>query len=175
MNKTNIIKLAITRMKSPFVLAACLLLVALGPPAAELSYASSGRGGPPGDVDFTFIAPGGIFCDFDAQIDVSGRQGVIALPGGAFLVTSPATFATLTNLSDPSKSVTLNITGPGRYSTDENGNTTVEAHGRWLYVDPSFGIELGVGDFTFVFDQNGNIIQGPTGNGQIVDVCELIS
>lgn len=158
------------------MLAACLILAVLGAPAAQLARAQGqGRGSPPTPVDYSFTLSGGVFCDFDVQVDISGRQGVISLPGGDLFVTGPATFATLTNLSDPSKSVTLNITGPGRYSTDENGNTIVQAHGRWLYIDPSFGIELGVGDFTFVLDQNGNLIQGPTGKGQITNVCDLIN
>jgi len=30
------------------------------------------------------------------------------------------------------------------------------------------------GEWNFVLDPNGNVIQGPTGNGQITDVCGLI-
>jgi len=46
--------------------------------------------------------------------------------------------------------------------------------GRNGFFDPSIGILLLVGNFTAVFDSNGNIIQEPTGNGQVTQVCDLI-
>ena len=46
------------RSKIIYLIATCLILVAFGPPTAELSLADSGRGSPPGDVNQTFIFPG---------------------------------------------------------------------------------------------------------------------
>jgi hypothetical protein len=165
-----------TKSKSTiiYILAACLVLAVLGPPAAELAHGQgSGRGSPPTPVDVTLILPG--ICGFDVQVEIRGMQGAISLPGGNFLVTSPGQFATFTNLSNPSKSMTLNVAGPGMVSTDENGNTIIEAHGHWGFFGPSLGIELVIGDFEVVLDKNGNVIQGTTGNGKIIDVCELIN
>jgi hypothetical protein len=173
MNKPNIVKSTISRTTSPFVLAACLVLVALGPPAAELSRASSGRGGPPHDIDFTVTLPG--ICGFDVLSELSGREGVISLPGGSFLFIYPATFQTFTNLSDPTKSVTLNVTGPAIVSIDQDGNFIGDGHGRGVLARPSFGIWLFIGDWHFVFDPDGNIIEWPTGNGQSISVCDMIN
>jgi hypothetical protein len=160
-----------SRVKPPLVLAACLILTALGLPTSELSRAQ-GRGSPPGDVNQTFIFRGN--CGFDVQATVTGKEGVITLPSGGFIFTAPALFGTFTNLSDPTKSVTLNLTGLVRVSFDQNGDTIYMATGRNQAADPSFGLLLLVGDFIFVYDSNGNLVQGPTGNGQITSICDLI-
>ena len=164
-------KSAITSIKSSFLLAACLILAALGPPAAELSRA--GNGSPPSGFTQDVTFPG--ICGFDVHATVTGKQGVISLPSGGSIVTAPATFGTFTNLSDPTKNVTLNLTGVFHISSDQNGNTIVKVTGRGAAADPSFGLLLLVGEFTLVFDPQGNIISGPTGNGQIINICHLIN
>ena len=100
---------------------------------------------------------------------------MISLPSGGVIVTGPATFGTFTNLSDPTKNVTLTMTGVFHVSFDQNGNTIVTATGRNVAEDPSFGLLALLGEFTFVFDPQGNIISGPTGNGQIINICQLIN
>ena len=162
---------AITSIKSSFLLAACLILAALGPPVAELSRA--GNGSPPGPFNQTLTFSG--ICGFDVQATVTGLQGVISLPSGGMIVTGPATFGTFTNLSDPTKNVILTMTGVFHVSFDQNGNTIVTATGRNVAEDPSFGLLALVGEFTFVFDPQGNIISGPTGNGEIINICQLIN
>ena len=152
------------------LIAACLILAAFGPPTAELLRA--GRGSPPGDVNQTFTFPG--ICGFDVQGTIVGRQGVINLPSGGLIITAPAQYATFTNLSDSTKSVTVNLTGVFHVSFDQNGDTIYMVTGRNGLSDRSFGILLLVGDFTFVYDSNGNLVQGPTGNGQITSICDLI-
>lgn len=167
-------KSIITHIKPPLVLAACLLLAALGPPAAEVSRAGSGRGSPPGGLNYTFTASG--VCDFDVQVSVTGKEGVIYLPGGAVLVTSPATYGTFTNLSDPAKSVTLNVTGPAKVSTDQSGNIVLKGLGRGFLFAPNFGLFLFIGQWSFVLDSNtGDVLQGPTGDGQMINICDLIN
>jgi hypothetical protein len=161
------------KSKITYLIATCLILVTFGPPAAEPSRAQGqGRGGPPSDVDQTFIFRGN--CDFDVQATVTGKEGFISLPSGGFIITAPALYGTFTNLSDPTKSVTLNVTGAGHFSFDQNGNTIITLTGRNEAADLSFGLLLLVGDFTFVVDSNGNLISGPTGNGQITSICDLI-
>ena len=165
----------ITNRKSKIIhlIAACVILAAFGPPAAEPSRAQGqGRGGPPSDVNQTFIFTGA--CGFDVQATATGKGGVISLPSGGFILTGPALRGTFTNLSDPTKSVTLNVTGAGHFSFDQNGNMIVMYTGRNQVFDPSIGLLLLVGDFTFVVDSNGNLISGPTGNGQITSICDLI-
>jgi hypothetical protein len=160
------------RSKTTHLIAACLILAAFGPPTAELLRADSGRGSPPGDVNQTFIFPG--ICGFDVQATATGKEGVISLPSGGFILTAPGLYGTFTNLSDPTKSVTLNVTGVGHVSFDQNGNTIYMLTGRNEAADQSFGLLLLVGNFTFVYDSNGNLVQGPTGHGQITSICDLI-
>jgi len=162
-----------SKSKITNLIAACLVLAALGPSAAVLSRADSGRGSPPGGVNQTFTLPG--ICGFDVQATITGKQGVINLPSGGLIITAPAQYATFTNLSDPTKSVTVNLTGVFHISFDQNGDTIYMVTGRNGLSDPSFGILLLVGDFTFVDDSNGNLIEGPTGNGQITSICDLIN
>ena len=163
-------KSMITHVKRPLVLAICLILAALGPPAAELSRAG---GSPPVPVSQTFTTDA---CgSFDVQGTLTGKAGTIALPNGSFIFTAPGEHATFTNLSDPTKSVTLNIAGPAHASFDANGNGTFIGTGPGFLFNSSIGILWLRGNFTFVLDSNGNLVQGPTGNGQVTQVCDLIN
>jgi hypothetical protein len=170
------LKSTITHLKSPFLLAACLILAALVPPTTQLARANQGRGSPPVPVSGSFIVPGGTFsnCTFDVEVSFSGLAGEIDLPGNRFIFTAPQLTATLTNLEN-GRSVTLSITGAFHQSTDQNGNVTTVATGRNLLGDPIAGFVLAIGDFSFVFDSNGNLIQPLTGQGQLIDVCSLIN
>ena len=75
---------------------------------------------PPSPADATILFPGDVFdfriCpSFDVRIDVQGKQGILALPGGTTIVTSPALKATVTNLAT-GEQVDLNITGTTQIS-----------------------------------------------------------
>jgi hypothetical protein len=175
MNK-QIIKSILTNARLRLVAATCLILAGLALPTAELARASEGRGGPPEPINVTVFIPASV-CGFPAQETVTGRLGVISLPGGGFLVTSPATTTTFTNLNT-NESVTINgFTGPAIITTDQNGNTIVRGLGRGAIFDPAtpgFGIRFQAGDFTLVFDPNGNLLSD-TGHGLVTNVCELIN
>ena len=99
------------------------------------------------------------------------------MPGGGVLVTSPATTAVFTNLTN-NHSVTINgFTGPAIVTTAQNGDTIVRGLGRGAIDDPAvsdFGIRFQEGDFTLEFDPNGNLVSD-TGNGQVTNVCDLIN
>src|SRR4051794_36123480 len=85
------------------------------------------------DIPANAIAPGE--CPFNVRVVLNGKQKSISLPGNRFIVTSPGLRATITNLSNPSKSITLNITGVTHQST-QNGNTVFVVTGRNLQGDP---------------------------------------
>src|SRR5437667_1495991 len=171
MNKQNI-KSILTNARLRLAAVTCLILAALGLPTAHLV-----RGSPPQPINVTVFIPASV-CGFPVQATTTGRLGVISLPGGGFLVTYPATTAVFTNLSDPTKSVTINgFTGPAIVTFDQNGNTVVRGLGRGAIDDPAtpgFGIRFQDGDFTLVFDPNGNLLSD-TGNGQVTNVCDLIN
>src|SRR5690242_16375970 len=79
---------------------------------------------PPIPNEGTFVIPAGsVFgeCAFDVQATLTGKSKTLTLPGDRSIITSPGADITLTNVSDPSKSVTLNITGTFHQSTTQQG------------------------------------------------------
>lgn len=113
-------------------------------------------------------------CDFPIRFAVDGKAQTLKLPDGRFIYTSPGLTATLTNLST-GKQVTLSITGAFHQTTLANGDVVTEATGRNLLGDPQAGFVLAIGDYSYVFDKNGNLVQPLTGEGQLIDVCGLLS
>jgi hypothetical protein len=158
-----------------FTVLSILCIVALEP-----AYAQKIGGGPPIDASASQDFPaGGIGnsgeCAFPVRIETKGKGGAITLPGGRFIFTSPGLKATLTNLNDPTKSVTLNITGAQHQATDQNGDIVTIATGRNLLGDPDAGFVLAIGSFSFKFDASDNLVQPLAGTGQLIKVCSLIS
>jgi hypothetical protein len=113
-------------------------------------------------------------CDFSYVVDVKGKAGVLSLPGGRFIFTSPHASVTLTNESEPIKTVTLGITAPFHQSTDVNGNITTFSTGRSLLGDPTTGLVLAIGRFSWTFDINGNLVRSLSGTGRLLPVCPMI-
>jgi uncharacterized protein YaiE (UPF0345 family) len=72
-------------------------------------------------------------CSFDVGVHiVTNNEYGITFANGATLVTG-ALKVTLTNLSDPSKSITLNIPGPGVFTATSDGGLRIDARGPWLF------------------------------------------
>ena len=92
---------------------------------AIAANASLALAAPPSRIEESFDVPAGTFfnCAFDLRISVQGKMKTINLPGERFIITSPGLDATLTNLSNPSKMVTLNITGVDRDRGTPRGAT----------------------------------------------------
>jgi hypothetical protein len=124
--------------------------------------------------DTSTFAPGEL-CDFGLEITLSGKGKTIELPGGRFIFTSPGLQATLTNLSVPSKQVTLNITGAFHQTTTPEGNVVTVSTGRSLLGDPVAGFVLAIGRFSFVFNAANELVQPLQGRGQLIDACTLVS
>jgi hypothetical protein len=134
-------------------------------------------GRPPISASGSFVLPAGsVFgeCAFDVRVDLAGKGSTINLPGGRVILTSPGLHATLTNVNDPLKSVTLNITGAMHQSIDSNGDMVTVATGRNLLGDPDAGFVLAIGSFSFKFRGN-TLVQPLMGHGQLTKVCPLIS
>ena len=129
---------------------------------------------PPEDNDFTMIIPAGGVCAFGVEFSGTGKAKTIVLPGDRFIFTSPGFHATLTNLDDPAKKVTLNITGAFHQTTEQDGSVVTVSTGRSLLFDPQAGFVLAIGNFSFVFDANGNLIQPLEGQGRLIDACAMI-
>jgi len=145
--------------------------------AAPMVSAQS-NGGKPTHVDEEPIDldSGAVFgnCDFPVRLEYSGKAKTLQLPGERFIFTSPGLTATLTNV-DSGKQETVVITGAFHQTTLENGNVVTEATGRNLLGDPEAGFVIAVGNFSYAFDAEGNLIQPLEGEGQLIDVCTLLS
>jgi hypothetical protein len=75
-------------------------------------------------------------CAFDVAVHIVGNKEYgITFSNGATLVTGSLKL-TLTNVSDPTKSITLNILGPGLNTVSRDGTFTIDARGPWLFFYP---------------------------------------
>ena len=104
---------------------------------------------------------------------MSGKGQTVALPGDRFIFTSPGLTATLTNL-DHGNQETLNITGALHQSTLANGDVETVSTGMSILGDPEAGFVVAIGNFSYVFDKKGKLVQPLSGEGQLIDVCEAL-
>lgn len=75
-------------------------------------------------------------CSFDVGVHIiANNEYGITFSNGATLVTG-ALKATFTNLTDPSKSIALNVPGPGLTTFNDDGSVTIDAHGPWVFFFP---------------------------------------
>src|SRR5215204_4662358 len=113
-------------------------------------------------------------CTFPLQLDLSGKGKLIEHPNGVGLTsiaTSPGLDVTITNVETPENQATFNITGSIVTSTpDENGEVTTLYRGRNLLSDAEAGTVIAIGNFSFVQDAQGNVVQHLEGKGQLIDV-----
>lgn len=135
------------------------------------------NGGKPTKVEETPIDldSGAVFgkCDDPVRLVYSGKAKTLQLPGERFIFTSPGLTATLTNV-ESGEQETVVITGAFHQTTLENGDVVTEATGRNLLGDPEAGFVIAVGNFSYVFDAEDNLVQPLQGEGQLIDVCELL-
>lgn len=154
-----------------FISAAALLagISVIGTPLA----AQSTNGVPPSDATTSFVLTG--VCSFPVTESVQGKAKVIEL-GDRLITIAPAQKATVTNNTDPSKRVTLNITGSFHITVLPNGDQVFEVTGRNLLFGGTLKtMILAIGTFTFTLDANFNEISPLQGNGTLTDVCAAIS
>jgi hypothetical protein len=169
------------RLSIGFVALVVLTCLIMGLPSIATA-SPLGIGGPPGDAGGSFDVPAGgaLGCEqFAVRIDLAGKSKSISL-GGFTIFTSPGMHTTITNLTDTSKSVTLNITGSFHDTTDENGVTREKFAGRNLVWDETTGTMLLAGNYywEYRYDAAGNleVVTHLTavGAGQMLDVCAMI-
>jgi hypothetical protein len=139
------------------------------------------NGGAPGDASGTIFIkandpryPGA--CGFPFSLEFSGKAKTIKLPNGGTIATSPGLDVTVTNLEQPENQATFNITGTVLTRTAaQNGDVETVLRGRNFAIDPEAGTVVAIGRFSFVFDAEGNLVQPLSGNGRLIDICELLS
>ena len=129
---------------------------------------------PPQPVDQTVELDAGAACAFPVELVLTGKTKTIDLPGGRMIVTAPGQDLTVTN-STNGRSVTLNVTGAFHVTTAANGDVVTVVTGRNALLDPVAGFVLTEGDFTFAFDDAGNLIAPLSGTGQVTDICAMVA
>ena len=65
--------------------------------------------------------------------------------------------------------------GAFHQTTLENGDVVSEVTGRNRLGDPEAGFVIAIGNFSYVFNEKGKLVQPLTGEGQLIDVCGLLS
>lgn len=113
-------------------------------------------------------------CAFPVLVEITGKSGFIALPGGRAIVTFPGQRVTLTNLDDPSHTYTTAIPGAFHLTFLENDVVRLTGTGRNLFVGFDSGLVLAIGTFSVALDIDGNETEPFGGRGQIIDVCGLL-
>jgi hypothetical protein len=168
-------------MKRAIVLVISVILALTMAAPTVLAQSDNGVAPGPSPSSGTFTVnpdnPGG-HCSFPLQLEVSGKGKTITQPDGSRILTSPGLDVTATNPQN-GEQARFSITGTFFETTAENGDVTTVITGRNLLFDPDAGIVLLSGNFSFVFDAEGNLIKSfedpPAGNGQVIDVCALLA
>ncbi|MFF1384703.1 hypothetical protein ACFVWT_14170 [Arthrobacter sp. NPDC058288] len=153
------------------ILALPLLFVAL------IAGSGTVHAAPPTSGDDSGTLPGGVYCDFDVAYTLTGKTKTI-VNGDVKTITSPGQKITLTNVSDPQKSVSYVITGVRREVTTGDIIETVVTGRNIVINDPDSerqGIYVLVGDFNYAITTGFKEYRVFSGAGQVIDVCAALS
>ena len=139
------------------------------------------RGAPPTPVDTAETFAAGEACSYPIEVLFEGKSGFIELPDNPQffgIQPSPTLRVTVTNLSDPSKTVTANATGAFRLvdlpGTDDF--KVVAGGHNFLYGVPEVGATalLTTGPIE-VLAVNGQIAEMDLSGAQVRDLCEELA
>jgi hypothetical protein len=128
-----------------------------------------------------FEVPPGVACNFGVLggEPIINNQVLTTFPpepnGDVVQLATGALVFTLTNTST-GKTITVNISGPGRITIHPDGSTTLEAQGRWFlgFVEGPYTLFISSGRVVISFAPDGT----PTlvsQRGRVEDVCALLS
>jgi hypothetical protein len=128
-----------------------------------------------------FEAPAGLFCSFGVLSEpVVNKQVVKTFPpepnGDIVQIATGAFVARLTNTST-GKSITVNISGPGRVTIHPDGSVTLEATGRWFFAaieNAPFSAFISSGHAVLSIASDGTVTL-VSQSGHVEDVCALLS
>lgn len=128
-----------------------------------------------------FEAPAGLFCSFGVLSEpVVNNQVVKTFPpepnGDIVQLATGAFVARLTNTST-GKSITVNISGPGRFTIHPDGSIILEASGRWFFAvieNAPFSAFISSGRAVLSIAQDGTVTL-VSQSGHVEDVCALLS
>ena len=144
--------------------------------AALLTPGASATAAPPSPVDQVETFAAGEACAFPIEVAFEGKGGAIDLPNNptfSGIATSPNLRVTVTNLSDPTKTVTVNATGAFRFVTLPDGGLEIVAGGHnFLYGVPEVGATaLATTGPIKVQVVNGEIAAMDLSGARVRDIC----
>ena len=113
-------------------------------------------------------------CGFTVLVHAGGKIKPIALPGDRLSVIFPAAVSTFTNPGN-GKTETLSMTGTFHIAFLPDGGVEQVMTGRNIFADPELGLLLIIGNFRFIVDGEGNVVQPLHGTGQTIDLCAILS
>jgi hypothetical protein len=118
-------------------------------------------------------------CAFPVLVHIdTNKEVTTTFSDGHMLVTGSLT-ATLTNSTDPAKSVHVNISGPGTFTPLPNGHTLQKSVGPWLFffspnqLGPGTPgrLILTTGTVTALIDPSGSLTSFTHTNGTTTGLC----
>lgn len=160
-------KIASTKARRVLMAVVVVGLLAAG---AWASPHASAQPEPPVPISGSFTLED--ICAFDVRIDFDGKAGVVVLPNGTVIVTSPGLKATVTNLEDGNQ-VSLSIPGP----------VSMLPSGEAVFLGPSLVIRSAqfgdntealvytTGRFTFLAGR----VPPFSGVGRLTDICAALT
>jgi hypothetical protein len=150
-----------------------LLVIAAG--MGPIAFGVPAQAAPPEPVTFTLDIPAGAplgSCAFDVTAVATGKVKTIETPTGKTIGISANFTVTATGNGQTAE---YKVNGSFMQTTGTDGNVTTKATGRNFLTDPDAGVVVTSGNFTFTFDAQGNLVEGLSGNGRIIDVCADLS
>jgi hypothetical protein len=109
--------------------------------------------------DFTITGA----CSFDVGVEFLTNKSFAIVFDNGVTISAGSLEVRLTNESDPSKSIEVNISGPGKFAPTADGGFVVEARGPWLFFfTPG---ELGPGSPGMLVLTRGQAILAVDGSG----------
>jgi hypothetical protein len=112
-------------------------------------------------------------CSFDVGVHVLVNKEYSITFGDGRTLVQGALKLRLTNLSNPTKTVTLNVPGPGLFTTSSDGTLTVHARGPWMFFFPGT-LVYSPGHSTLVVSPEGAFTLTQKG-GTSTDLCAVLS
>jgi hypothetical protein len=128
-----------------------------------------------------FEAPAGLFCSFGVLVETIRNNQILTTfppePNGDIVQLATGNFVTRLTNTSTGKSITINISGPGRFTIHTDGSFTLEATGRWflgLIENAPFTAFISSGRVVISFapDGTGTLVSQ---SGHMEDVCALLS
>jgi hypothetical protein len=130
-----------------------------------------------------FEFPAGLVCSFGVTVETIVNNQIVKTfppePNGDIVQLATGAFVTRLSNTSTGKSITVNISGPGRFTLHPDGSATLEASGRWNFF---FIDAVNVGTKAII--NSGHIVLSiaPDGTQTLVsqtgheeDVCTLLS